>query len=62
MTKYFCDFKNCNNVVERQRKITISRLNPYEVYFRFHACESCFKILNKSMINLLSLQNLREVT
>ena len=40
MTKYFCDYKNCNNVVEKQRKITISRLNPYEIYFRFHICNN----------------------
>ena len=47
MTKYFCDFKNCDNVVEDQRKINLARHNPWQLHSRFHACNYC----------LLSLKN-----
>jgi hypothetical protein len=40
MIKYYCDFNGCNNVVEDQRKIHISRQNPWDVYFKFHICNN----------------------
>ena len=49
MTKYFCDFKGCENEVKDHRKINISRLNPYKIYFRFHACPSCTTHLWKKL-------------
>ena len=49
MTKYYCDFKGCENEVKDTRKITISRQNPNKVYFRFHACDSCNIHLWKSL-------------
>lgn len=49
MTKYFCDFKGCENEVNDHRKITIVRQNPNRTYFRFHACESCNIHLWKSL-------------
>ena len=49
MTKYYCDFKGCENEVKDTRKITIVRQNPNKVYFRFHACDSCTIHLWKSL-------------
>ena len=49
MTKYFCDFKGCDNEVKDTKKISISRQNPNRVYFRFHACDSCNIHLWKSL-------------
>ena len=40
MITYTCDFKGCNSPIRDQRKIYINRLNPQDIYFRFHICDN----------------------
>jgi hypothetical protein len=49
-----CDFKDCNNPVKDTRKIYICRMNPQDIYFRFHVCYECLKVLKKNITDNLS--------
>ena len=48
-----CDFKDCKNTVENERKVTLCRMNPWEPLFRFHACDACVKNLGKCLTEVL---------
>jgi hypothetical protein len=36
-----CDFKGCNNTVQDERKVVLSRFNPWRNYLSFQACDIC---------------------
>ena len=54
MMTYTCDFKGCNSPIRDQRKIYINRLNPQNIYFRFHLCYKCLKNLKNYISDKLS--------
>ena len=45
-----CDFRGCSNPVENERKVMLSRFNPWRKYFAFQTCEWCMKKLKHYFI------------
>ena len=61
MITYTCDFKGCNSPIRDQRKIYINRLNPQNIYFRFHICDNHqFQLENYVTDNLKDNANTAE--
>ena len=41
--KFICDHREClGDEVTDTRAIRIARMNPWQAYFTFHLCPSCF--------------------
>ena len=41
--KFICDHREClGDEVTDTRAIRIARMNPWQAYFTFHLCSSCF--------------------